>query len=154
MDLPIHAHKGVTVSISRRTTAVAVAGAAVFALLASGCTQAPAESTDDWTKEDVTLTLATFNNFGYDDDLLAGFTEKYPNVTLEHTIAETSNDARTNFFTKLGAGSGLADVEAIEIDWFAELMQYSDKLADLSDPSVEGRWLDWKTEAATDPEGR
>jgi cellobiose transport system substrate-binding protein len=154
MDLPIHAHKGVTVSISRRTTAAAVAGAAVFALIATGCSATPADNGDDWKTEKITLKLATFNNFGYSDEFLAGFKDEYPNITIEHTIAETSNDARTNFFTKLGAGSGLADVEAIEIDWFAELMQYSDKLADLTDPSVDGRWLDWKTAAATDPDGR
>jgi cellobiose transport system substrate-binding protein len=145
----------VTVRNSRRTTAVAIAGAAVFALVATGC-QATTDSgsSTDWTKEDVTLTLATFNNFGYSDDMLKGFTDKYPNVTIEHTIAATSNDARTNYFTKLGAGSGLADVEAVEIDWFAELLQYSDKLADLSDPALDGRWLDWKTAAATDANGR
>ncbi len=104
--------------------------------------------------EDITLTLATFNDFGYSDELLAGFTALHPNVTINHTIAATSNDARANYFTKLGAGSGLADVEAVEIDWFSEMMQYSDKLYDLSSPSVEGRWIPWKANAATDANGR
>jgi cellobiose transport system substrate-binding protein len=145
----------VTVRNSRRTTAAAVAGAAVLALVATGC-----QSTDtgsggsDWESEDITLTLATFNNFGYTDELLAGFEDLHPNVKVEHTIAATSNDARTNYFTKLGAGSGLADVEAVEIDWFAELLQYSDKLTDLSSDSVDGRWVQWKTDAATDADGR
>lgn len=151
---PIHAHKGVTVRNSRRTTAAAIAGAAVFALVATGCQSATPSDSTDWESEDVTLTLATFNNFGYTDEFLDGFTKLHPNVTIEHTIAATSNDARTNYFTKLGAGSGLADVEAVEIDWFAELMQYSDKLADLSSPDVDGRWVDWKTDAATDADGR
>ena len=140
---------------SRRTTAVAIAGAAAFALVATGCqATGPAEGSGDWKNEEITLTVATFNNFGYTDELLAGFTELYPKITVEHSIAETSNDARTNYFTKLGAGSGLADVEAVEVDWFPELMQYSDKLADLTSDNVEGRWLDWKTAAATDSEGR
>ncbi len=142
---------------SRRTAAVAIAGAAVFALVATGC-----QSTDngagtpnnDWENEEITLTLATFNNFGYTDELLDGFTKLHPNVTIEHTIAATSNDARTNYFTKLGAGSGLADVEAVEIDWFAELMQYSDKLVDLTSDNVKDRWVSWKSEAATDADGR
>jgi len=135
---------------SRRTTAIAIAGAATLALVATGCSASPGASSD----EEITLTLATFNNFGYDDALLAEYTKLHPNITIEHTIAATSNDARANYFTKLGAGSGLADVEAVEIDWFAELLQYSDKLYDLSSDSVDGRWVDWKTEAATDADGR
>ena len=147
-------------SSSRRTTAVAFGAAAALTLLASGCSSdspsasASVDPADAWKTEKITLTLATFNNFGYDDAFLAGFTALYPNITVNHTIAATSNDARANFFTKLGAGSGLADVEAVEIDWFAEMMQYSDKLADLSSPSVEGRWIPWKSEAATDANGR
>ena len=124
-----HEHKGVTVSNSRRTTAVALGAVAALTLLASGCSKSePSESASaesSWMDEEITLTLATFNNFGYSDEFLDGFEALYPNVTVNHTIAATSNDARANFFTKLGAGSGLADVEAVEIDWFAEMMQYS-----------------------------
>jgi len=139
------------VRISRRTAATAVAGAAVFAVVATGC--APSAPADD-DNSPITLTIATFNDFGYSDELFAEYTADHPNVKIVHNKAATSNDARANFFTKLGAGSGLADIEAIEIDWLAELMQYSDKLTDLNSDSVEGRWLDWKTEAATDAEGR
>ena len=140
--------------ISRRKTAAAIGAATAFALVATGCQSTESAGEGDWTKDEITLTVATFNNFGYSDELLAGFTEKYPNITIEHNIAATSNEARTNYFTKLGAGSGLADVEAVEVDWFPELMQYSDKLTDLTSDSVEGRWLDWKTQAATDADGR
>lgn len=137
-------------SISRRTSAVAVAGAAVFALVATGCSNAPAAENDG----PITLTLATFNDFGYSDELLAEYKKVEPNVTIKHNIAATSGDARTNYFTKLGAGSGLADVEAVEVDWFSELMQYSDKLYDLSDDAVADRWVDWKSQAATDADGK
>jgi cellobiose transport system substrate-binding protein len=140
----------VTVRNSRRTTAVAITGAAVFALVATGCSADTAGGEDG----DITLTVATFNDFGYTDELFAQYEESHPGVTIKHNKAATSDDARANYFTKLGAGSGLADVEAVEIDWFAELLQYSDKLTDLSSDEVEGRWLDWKTEAATDADGR
>ena len=138
---------------SRRKIATAAAGTVAFALLATGCASGGGEGSAD-PNEDVTLTVATFNDFGYTDELLAQYEESHPNVTIVHNKAATSNDARDNFFTKLGAGSGLADIEAVEIDWFAEMMQYSDRLTDLSSPDVEGRWVDWKTEAATDPDGR
>src|SRR5690606_30022582 len=48
--------------------------------------------------------------------------------------------------------TGLADVEAVEIDWFAEMMQYADLLAPV-DASLSGRWLDWKEASATDGSG-
>ena len=32
-------------------------------------------------------------------------------------------------------------------------MEESDAFVDLTDPEVEGRWLDWKTEAATTEDG-
>jgi cellobiose transport system substrate-binding protein len=140
----------VTVRLSRRTTAGAIAGAAVFALVATGCSSTPAGDADG----KVSLTVATFNDFGYTDELFAEYEKANPNVTIKHNKAATSDDARANYFTKLGAGSGLADVEAVEIDWFAELLQYSDKLTDLSSSDVEGRWLDWKEAAATDSDGR
>jgi cellobiose transport system substrate-binding protein len=137
----------VTVRTSRRTIAAAVAGAASIALLASGC--APAGGGGGGDKPS-TLTLATFNDFGYSDELLAEFTEE-TGIKVVHNKAATSNDARANYFQKLG-NSGLADVEAVEIDWFTEAMQYSDLLAPVPD-DLKGRWLDWKEASATDADG-
>jgi cellobiose transport system substrate-binding protein len=141
----------VTVNLSRRSTAAAaIAGAAAFALLASGCSSTETPEAGG----DITLTVATFNDFGYTDEMFAQYEAENPGVTIVHNRAATSNDARDNFFTKLGAGSGLADIEAVEVDWFAEMMQYSDKLADLTSDEVADRWVDWKTAAATDADGR
>jgi len=134
------------VRTSRRTIAAAVAGAASIALLASGCSAGGAGEDDG----PVTLTLATFNDFGYSDELLAEFTEE-TGIEVVHNKAATSNDARANYFQKLG-NTGLADVEAVEIDWFTEAMQYSDLLAPVPD-DLKGRWLDWKEASATDADG-
>jgi len=136
----------------RARTALGIATVASIALVASGCAADDGGNTGEGG--DITLTIASFNDFGYTDELLQEYMDANPGVTIVHNRAATSNDARANFFQKLGAGSGLADVEAIEVDWLPELMQYSSKLYDLTDPSVEGRWLDWKAAAATDAEGR
>ncbi|MGL5929222.1 MAG: extracellular solute-binding protein [Dermatophilaceae bacterium] len=112
-----------------------------------------ADSGDETGTKDVTLTVATFNQFGY-DSLLTEYQKLNPNVTIKHKKAATTDEARDNLNTRLAAGSGLSDVEAVEVDWLAELMQYSSKFEDLSSDEVEGRWLDWKTAAATDGEGR
>ena len=131
---------------SRRTIAATIAGAATLALVVTGCSAGGGDTSD----EPVTLTLATFNDFGYTDELLAEFTAE-TGITVIHNKAATSNDARANYFQKLG-NSGLADVEAVEIDWFTEAMQYSDLLAPVAD-DLKGRWLDWKEAAATDAAG-
>jgi cellobiose transport system substrate-binding protein len=101
---------------------------------------------------DVTLTVATFNEFGY-EDLVADYEEANPGVTVELKKAATANEARDNILTRLAAGSGLSDVEAVEVDWLPQLKQYPDQWVDLGDESVEGRWLDWKVEQATTTDG-
>ena len=147
-------------SLSRRNKTLGMAaGATVFALTLAACgssdpaadTTSAAPTTDN--AEPITLTVATFNEFGYTDALFQEYMDMNPNVTVVSNVAATSGDARINFFAKLGAG-GLADIEAIEVDWVPEVMQYTDFLADLTDPALDGRWLEWKTEAATDPDGR
>ena len=136
--------------LSRRTRAIAaVAGAASIAIIAAGCSPASDSGSEDGPIE---LTVATFNDFGYTDELLQEYMDENPNVTVVHNKAATSNDARANYFQKLGK-KGLADVEAIEVDWLPEVMQYSDLLAEVPSGTAD-RWLDWKVDAATDADGR
>ena len=134
-----------------RRAAAAAAAASATALVLAGCAGSSDSSSSGSGDEEVELTIATFNDFGYTDELLQEYMDEHPNVTIVHNRAATSNDARANYFQKLGK-TGLADIEAIEVDWLPEVMEYSDLLApvpaDLSD-----RWLDWKVEAATDAEG-
>jgi cellobiose transport system substrate-binding protein len=140
----------VTVKLSRRTRAIAaVAGAASIAIIAAGCSPASDSGSEDGPIE---LTVATFNDFGYTDELLQEYMDENPNVTVVQNKAATSNDARANYFQKLGK-KGLADVEAIEVDWLPEVMQYSDLLAEVPSGTAD-RWLDWKVDAATDADGR
>ncbi|WP_019136608.1 ABC transporter substrate-binding protein [Cellulomonas massiliensis] len=136
----------------------ATAGAASIALLATACSTGGgggnAEETTDPNAK-ITLTVATFNDFGYTDELLAEYTKLHPNITVKQTKAAKSDDARQNLTTKIAAGgAGLADIEAIENDWLVELLQVSDKFLDLKDPAVDGRWPDWKNAAATSTDGR
>lgn len=129
-----------------------VAGiATTSALVLAGCAGGSGGGTTADPDEKVELTIATFNDFGYTDALLAEYTKEHPNVTIVHNKAATSNDARANYFQKLGK-KGLADIEAIEIDWMPEVMKYSDLLAPVP-TDLNGRWLDWKEEGATDADG-
>ena len=133
----------------RRGSAV-IAALSASAMVIAGCSSSQGSSTDP--DGEVTLTVATFNNWGYTDELLAEYSKEHPNVTVVLNKAAGSDDARANYFQKLGK-QGLADIEGVEVDWLPEAMQYSDLLAEVPD-SLEGRWLDWKAEAATDKDGR
>jgi cellobiose transport system substrate-binding protein len=100
--------------------------------------------------------VSTFNNFGYTDELLAEYTKENPNVTVEHTVIPTSDEARLQMLKAFttGDGSELADVVAAEVDWMPELMEHSDLFEDLTDPEVTKRWVDWKVAQATTPDGK
>jgi cellobiose transport system substrate-binding protein len=138
---------------NRRLTTV-VAGASIFALTLSACSGGDDNGGTD-ADGNITLTVATFNDFGYTDELLAEYEDANPGIKIEHTRAAESSDARTNLTTRLAAGGdGLADIEGIEIDWMPELSQIPDAFADLEDPAVEGRWLGWKEEQGRTPDGK
>ncbi|WP_350257701.1 extracellular solute-binding protein [Scrofimicrobium sp. R131] len=143
-----------------RKTSVGALGASLVAgtLLLSSCSSGgSAQSADESggsagsSGEEITLTVATFNEFGYTDELLQEYMDSHPGIKVVHNRAALSDDARANYFQKLGK-TGLADIEAVEVDWLPEVMQYSDLLAPVPE-DLKSRWLDWKVQAATDSEG-
>jgi len=144
----------------RKTTSkmwAAAAGVTGIALLATACSSGSGDSSDDATdggSKNITLTVATFNEFGYTEDMFKQYEESHPGITVKEKKAATSNEARENLNTRLAAGSGLSDIEAVDTDWMPELMQYPDKFVDLTDPALEGRWLDFKTKAVTTKDGK
>ena len=103
--------------------------------------------------EQITLRVATFNEFGY-EELFKEYMADHPNVKIEHKKAATTDESRDNLNTRLAAGSGLSDIEAVEVDWLPELMQYADRFVDLKNDDVKGRWLEWKEASATTPDGQ
>ena len=132
-----------------------LATSALLALTLATTATACGGGDDEGTTADgkIKLTVATFNEFGY-EELIDEYNAMQDDVVVEQKKAGTANEHQDNLYTKLAAGSGLSDIEAIEVDWWSALMEQSDAFADLSDPEVEGRWLDWKTEAATTPDGK
>ncbi|WP_313279910.1 ABC transporter substrate-binding protein [Timonella senegalensis] len=146
-------------STRTRRGAAALAGASVIALALGACSSSgdtPNEGSGTTNPDEkITLTVATFNNFGYTDELLAEYTALHPNITVKQNVAALSDDARLNLTTKMAAGGeGLADIEAIEIDWMPELEIVKDKFADLASDEVAGRWLDWKEAQGKTSDGK
>ncbi|HMS38309.1 MAG TPA: carbohydrate ABC transporter substrate-binding protein, partial [Arachnia sp.] len=112
-------------NLMRMTAAAGVAALALAACSPSSSpTTAPTGGATTGGAGDggeITLTVATFNEFGY-NDLLAEYSELNPGIKVVEKKAATSDEARENFMTKLAAGSGLSDIEGVEVDWLPEIM--------------------------------
>ncbi|WP_374205890.1 extracellular solute-binding protein [Crossiella sp. S99.2] len=132
-----------------RSLALGLAVSAVAALTACG-----AGAGSDGKLE---LTIATFTEFGY-EDLLKEYEAVHPNIRVTHRKTGQAAPHHQNLYTKLGAGSGLADVEAVEEGHRAKVMERADKFANLREigPAevTPDRWLGWKSEAVTTKDGR
>ncbi len=126
------------------------AGVAAGALVLTAC----GGSSDDGAAADgtITLTISTFNEFGY-DQLIQEYMDENPGIVVEQTKASTGDELREKIITGLAASSGLTDVVAVDVSWLPELMEYSDLFVDLSSEDVEGRWPEWKLADATTADG-
>src|SRR5699024_1806589 len=102
--------------IVRRKTLTIASGLAVTALLLAACgTEDATPGTSDSDNggettettetaegdgDQITLTVATFNEFGY-EDLIQDYMDENPGIIVEHRKAATSNEARDNLNTRL-----------------------------------------------------
>ncbi len=137
-----------------------VAGVATTsALVLAGCSGSgdnPEPGDNGDSKEPVTISITTFGTFGY-EELYEEYEKLNDHVTIEPTNIDTGGNARTDLFTKIGAGGGLSDIVAIEEGWLGAVMEVSDVFTDLRDFGIEDRkgdWVDWKYAGATDLDGR
>nr|WP_090052096.1 ABC transporter substrate-binding protein [Lentzea fradiae] len=102
------------------------------------------------------LTIATFNEFGY-EELFKEYEAAHPDIKITQRKTGQGQPHHQNLFTKLGAGSGLADIEGVEEGYLSQVMAKSGQFNDLNEigPKIEdGRWLDWKTQAITTKDGK
>ncbi|MGW0664197.1 ABC transporter substrate-binding protein [Streptodolium elevatio] len=128
--------------------AIAVLAAASLTVLAAGC-----GSSDDGGDGKTTLTISTFSEWGY-DDLLKEYETLHPEITIKNNRFATSDAAKEQFQTALGAGSGLADVVGVDNSWMPQVMQHPDKFVNLASDKVAGRWKDWTAKLATTNDGK
>ena len=127
--------------------------AAVSAAATTACGSGGATQTADGKTE---LTIATFNEFGY-EELFKEYEAAHPDIKITQRKTGQGQPHHQNLFTKLGAGSGLADIEGVEEGYLSQVMSKSGQFNDLKEigPKVEdGRWLQWKTDAITSKDGK
>nr|WP_116202158.1 ABC transporter substrate-binding protein [Amycolatopsis circi] len=134
--------------------ALGITMTAVSAAACGGGNDVPAAAGPN---EHVELTLATFTEFGY-EALIPEYERLHPNIKITHRKTGQGGPYAQDMMTKLAAGSGLADVQAVEEGHLSDILSKSSKFNDLSkigpaDVSPD-RWLSWKYEAGKDKNGK
>ncbi|WJK34926.1 extracellular solute-binding protein [Solwaraspora sp. WMMA2065] len=130
-----------------RTAAVGAAGA----LLIAGCSGEPGGGSDDGG---TTLTIAFWGDFGL-DDLKAAYEAENPGVRINLNSGEY-NAQHEDLQKKLIAGSGAADIAAIDEGFVVQFREQADKFVNLLDKGAgqyEERYLDWKWQQTLSADG-
>ncbi|WP_442785082.1 ABC transporter substrate-binding protein [Amycolatopsis sp. H20-H5] len=135
---------------------ILAATVAATAALATACGGGD-PSTPAAPGEKVELTLATFTEFGY-EALIPEYEAAHPNIKITQRKTGQGGPYHQDLITKLAAGSGLADVAAVEEGHLSDILDKSSKFNDLSKigPADAGpdRWLSWKYDAGKDKNGK
>ena len=146
-----------------RTSTRLVAFAAVAALttgLLAGCSS---DSKDDSSsssggdaKGKTTLTIGTFGVFGYKQSgLYDEYMKLHPNISIKENVTTRTDVYWPKVLTRLQAGSGTDDIQAIEVGNITEAVQtQANKFVDLGKEVDKSQWLDWKTAQATTKDGK
>ena len=143
---------------ARCRTAVLVL-ACSLTLLASSCAGSDDQAgtaSSEATGPKIELTIATFNEFGY-SELYREYEAAHPNIKITERKAATVDEHVKNLETNLASGSGLADIEAMEVSWIYKYLAKADKFVDLRKygaDELKSRWLDWKIAGATTTDGK
>ncbi|MFE4794468.1 ABC transporter substrate-binding protein [Streptomyces sp. NPDC056708] len=143
---------------SRRVAVLVTTGLTASALLLTGCSSD--SDTSDNTGSDangkITLTVADFGQFGYKEaGLFAKYHELHPNITVKESATADEKVYYPKFLQQLNTGSGLADVQGIEVGRVKELVETkSDAFADLSGVVPADQWVGWKALQATADDGK
>ncbi|MFE1228651.1 ABC transporter substrate-binding protein [Streptomyces sp. NPDC059442] len=137
----------------RRTRIAAALAVVLCAALLAGCAEDPDEAAGR-----TVLTVGVFGAFGFQEaGLYDAYTREHPDVVIRQTSIERNANYYPQLLTHLGSGSGLADIQAVEVDNIAEITAtQGDRLEDLGTaPGVDrGAFLPWKWAQGTAPDGR
>ena len=140
-----------------RTRRFRLASSALLALTlattAAACGGGDDDSSGSSADGVTTISVATFNEFGY-EGLIDEWNESHDDLKLEQVKVGTWDDAKANLYTKLAAGSGLSDIEAIEGDAMPAILAEEGAFEDLTDDELDGRWLPWVEEKALNGDGQ
>ena len=105
-----------------------------------------------------TVTIGTFGVFGYKQaGLYAEYERLHPEISIKESVIERNDAYYPQLLTHLAAGSGLSDIQAVEVGNIYDLATtQADRFVDLSKAKGvrKGDWLEWKWAQATTADGR
>lgn len=139
------------VRTARTTLAAAVAGT----LLLAACGGGGGAAADDGTTE---LTVSLFGTFGYEElGLFDRYEAEHPGVTITYESTQGEDKYWPALQTRLASGSGVADIQGIEVARIADVVANQSQLwTDLRNTPAAGsigNYVEWKEPAATTPDG-
>ncbi|MEU8762054.1 ABC transporter substrate-binding protein [Streptomyces sp. NPDC048659] len=148
----------------RRTNGYgAVLALLLTAALAAGCATDPPgpprpKDAGAGGRRAVTLTVGVFGNFGLKEaGLYDAYMRLHPHIAIRQSSVERNENYYPQLITHLATGSGLADVQAVEVGNIAEVVAtQGDRLEDLgAAPGADRRsFLPWKWAQGTGRDGR
>jgi cellobiose transport system substrate-binding protein len=152
---------------SRRAAASLLAGVTAGALLLAGCGSSSSADDKDQgagsgpcgTKDKTTLTVGLFGTFGFKEaGLWDAYQKRCPNITVKEDDVEQSADYWTRLKTRLASGSGLDDVQGIEIGFVADVVQnHADQFVNWNKvPNAaadKAEFFPWKWDLASTSDG-
>ncbi|MEU0943847.1 ABC transporter substrate-binding protein [Streptomyces canus] len=103
-----------------------------------------------------TLTIGTFGVFGYKQaGLYDEYMKSHPDITIKENVTTRTDVYWPKVLTRLQAGSGTDDIQAIEVGNITEAVQtQGSKFVDLGKDVDKSQWLDWKNAQATTADGK
>ncbi|WKX70454.1 ABC transporter substrate-binding protein [Streptomyces sp. XD-27] len=105
-----------------------------------------------------TITVGVFGVFGYKQaGLYDEYMKEHPDIYIKETSIERNENYYPQLLTHLGTGSGLADIQAVEVANIAEVTAtQADKLVDLSKAKGvrRGDFIPWKWQQGTTKDGK
>ncbi|MBA4863279.1 extracellular solute-binding protein [Streptomyces sp. PSKA54] len=138
-----------------RTKVVGAVSAVTALGMVVGCSGGSDTGTGGGRKDGkVTITMGLFGVMGFKETgLLKKYMKLHPEVTIKADVAGDEQTYYTALQTHLAAGSGLKDIQGIEIGRAKELVDtQKDKFVDLSDVSGTDHFLPWKLSQVTAPD--
>ncbi|MBF4134473.1 extracellular solute-binding protein [Streptomyces albidoflavus] len=140
---------------SRTRVVAAVSAVSALGLLV-GCSGG-GEGTGGGRKDGkVTISMGLYGVMGFKESgLLDKYMDENPDVVVEAEIAGDEQTYYTALQTHLAAGSGLKDIQGIEIGRAKELVDtQKDKFSDLSGVKGTDHFLPWKQSQVTTDDGK
>ena len=150
---------------SKTTAVIAALAASALALSACGDGQSadtPAAAGDgggDAGSGQTTISVSLFGTFGYEESgLFDQYMDENPDIRIQYESTQGEDKYWPALQTKLSSGSGVADIQGIEVARISEVTaNQADLWVDLRETPAADRiadYVDWKADAATTDDGQ